>query len=97
MSSGQVTKSLQEAIGNIGKQKSLTKALGNIGMKKSLTKALGKTGVKMQNEETGSADASSSSARPAKGHSRGRSPSKPEKGSPSLLFQKRYLSRGYHS
>ena len=47
-----------------------------------------------QKEETGSAGASSSSARPARGHSRGRSPSKPEKGSGKSSFSKRYLSRG---
>eukprot|EP00434_Breviolum_minutum_P036683 symbB.v1.2.032516.t1/scaffold3913.1/size48432/4 len=48
-----------------------------------------------ENEER-DPDASSSS-RPARGQSRGRSPEKHAKGSSKSLFSKRYLSRGYHS
>ena len=48
-----------------------------------------------ENEER-DPDASSSS-RPARGQSRGRSPEKHAKGSSKSFFSKRYLSRGYHS
>ena len=43
---------------------------------------------KWENEEAGNADAGSSAARPARSQSRGRSPSKPVKGSEKTFFQK---------
>ena len=48
-------------------------------------------------QEEGDPDARSSSSRPARGPSRGRSPSKPAKGSGKVPWSNRYLSRGFHS
>ena len=52
---------------------------------------------KWENDEAGDPEARSSTSRPARGQSRGRSPSKPAKGSGRVPWSQRYLSRGFHS